>query len=135
MAPGQRTMFVYNRPFSVLRSDTGIYVVMLTGEIDHHTGVPRFDESLERIRDVPGAKVILSFQDVTYCGSGGIGIVLDLWGTLEPAGGLVAIAGATGPARDPFDLLNIPDMLPFYASVAEALRAIEEGAVRETPKT
>jgi len=122
-----------DKPFVVLRSETGIHVVMLSDEIDHHVGVPRLEKTFARLRTIPCAKVILNFREVCYCCSSGIAAVLDLADAVHATGGIVLIAAAWGPAREPMDLLRIPDIIPFYDSVVEALEAIEEDAVKPAP--
>ena len=38
-----------------------------------------------------------------------------------------------GSAREPMDLLNIPNVVQFFDSVSEAFEALEQGAVSPSP--
>ena len=117
--------------FAALRSEEGIDVVLLRGEIDRHDGVPRLERTLARLRERPGAKILLDFRDVTYCCSTGIALVLDAYDAVRRSGGFLVCAAVSGAAREPMDLLDIPDVVPFYASVLDALEALEHGTIEE----
>ena len=119
--------------FAVLRSEDGIDVVLLRGEIDHHDGVPRLERTLSKVKDRPRAKVLLDFRDVTYCCSSGIAMVLEAADDVKTSGGVLVCAAVSGAAREPMDLLDIPDVIPFYDSVLEALEALEQGTVEAKP--
>ncbi len=117
------------KPFVVLHSDTGVDVVMLRGEIDHHEGVLRLEKTLATLGLRSGAKIILDFRDVTYCCSSGIALVLDASDKATESGGVVVCAAVCGAAREPMELLDIPGVVPFFESTADALEALEKGAV------
>ena len=115
--------------YAVLRSDEGIDVVLLRGEIDHHEGVPRIERTLSKLRGRSGARILLDFRDVTYCCSSGIALILETADAVRSSGGVLVCAAVSGAAREPMDLLDIPDVIPFYDSVLEALEALEQGTV------
>ena len=117
------------KTFAVLHSEDGIDVVLLRGEIDHHAGAPRLERTLAALVNRPGARILLDFREVTYNCSGGIALILDASDTVTATGGVLVCAAAAGPAREPMDLLDIPDVVPFYDSVIEAFEALEEGTV------
>jgi anti-anti-sigma factor len=119
--------------FAVLRSEDGIDVVLLRGEIDHHEGMPLLDRTLAGLKGRPGAKILLDFRDVTYCCSSGIALILDTANIVGSQGGVLVCAAVSGAAREPMDLLDIPDVIPFYDSVLEALEALEQGTVEAKP--
>ena len=121
------------KTFAVLRSEDGIDVVLLRGEIDHHEGMPRLDRTFTILKQRPGAKILLDFRDVTYCCSSGIALILDTADTVGSRGGVLVCAAVSGPAREPMDLLDIPDVVPFYDSVLDALEALEQGTVEAKP--
>jgi anti-anti-sigma factor len=114
-----------DKPFVVLHSDTGVDVVALEGDIDHHEGAPRLEKTLSKLASRGAAKVLLDFREVTYCCSGAIALILDAADALSRAGGGLVCAVVTGAAREPMDLLSIPDVVRFYDTVAEALDALE----------
>jgi len=118
--------------FTVLRSDTGVDVVLLRGEIDHHEGAPRLERTLAKLKERKAAKVLLDFRDVTYCCSAGIASILDASEALKEWRGVLVCAAVSGSAREPMELLDIPDVIPFYDSVSEAFEALEQGAVSPT---
>jgi anti-anti-sigma factor len=109
--------------------------VVLRGEIDHHLGAPRLDRTLSRLVSRIGAKILLDFRDVTYCCSTGIATILDAAEEVRESGGVLVCAAVSGSAREPMDILNIPNVVPFFISVAEALEAMEEGAVNASSST
>jgi anti-anti-sigma factor len=121
------------KTFTVLHSESGIDVVLLRGEIDHHEGAPRLDNTLTKLKARRATRLLLDFRDVTYCCSSGIASILDAAETLRSWGGVLVCAAVAGSAREPMDLLNIPDVVPFFDSVAEAFEALERGAVSALP--
>ncbi len=122
-----------DKTYVVLRSADGIDVVLLRGEIDHHDGMPRLERTLDELKDRPRAKILLDFRDVSYCCSSGIAMILGASDDVKASGGVLVCAAVSGPAREPMDLLDIPDVVPFYDSVLEALEALEQGTVEVRP--
>jgi anti-anti-sigma factor len=117
-----------DKPFLVLRSESGIDVVLVQGEIERHVGVPRLELTLAPIKKRAGAKVIVDFRDVTYCCSTGIALVLDVSEALRESGGMLVLSSVAGAAREPMELLDIPDIVRFFDSTAEALEELERGS-------
>ncbi len=118
-----------DKPFVILRSESGIDVVLVQGEIDRHVGVPRLEKTLARLRGRDGAKVIIDFRDVSYCCSTGIALLLDVSETLKETGGVLVLAAVAGAAREPMEILDIPDIVDFFDSTAEALEELERGSL------
>ena len=77
-----------NDTYTVLRSENGIDVVLLRGEIDHHEGVPRLERTLAKLMARKSTMVLLDFRDVTYCCSGSIALILDASDELAALGGV-----------------------------------------------
>ena len=113
------------KPYIVLHGGMGIDVMLLTGEIDHHEGVPRLEKTFADLKARGATKVILDFHDVTYCCSGGIAVILDAAEEMKGQNGTLVCAAVSGPPREPMDLLDIPDVVPFFDSTAEAFEALE----------
>jgi len=62
-------------------------LVMLSGEIDHHTSIPlRTEIDTEIYAHMPGI-LILDFGDVTFMDSSGIGLIMGRYKILHPMGG------------------------------------------------
>ena len=122
-----------DKPFLVLHSESGIDVVLLQGQLDRHTGVARLERTLARLKARKGAKIIVDFRDVTYCCSTGIAVLLDASETVKESGGLLVVAAVGGAAREPMDILDIPDIVPFFDSTAEALEEFEHGSLSAAP--
>ena len=117
------------KPYIVLHGGMGIDVALLGGEIDHHEGVPRLEKTLAELKARGATKIILDFHDVTYCCSGGIALILDASEEVKEQGGILVCAAVSGPAREPMDLLDIPDVVPFFDTTAAAFEALEKGTV------
>ncbi|MHC4250676.1 MAG: STAS domain-containing protein [Planctomycetota bacterium] len=118
-----------DKPFVVLRSESGIDVVLVQGEIDRHVGVPRLEMTLAPIKRRKAAKVIVDFRDVSYCCSTGIALLLDVSETVKESGGTLVLAAVAGAAREPMEILDIPDIVRFFDSTAEALEELERGSL------
>lgn len=118
--------------FTIIHSETGVDVVLLRGEIDHHEGAPRLERTLAKLKERKAKKVLLDFRDVTYCCSAGIACILDAAEAIKSWGGILACAAVSGAAREPMELLDIPDVVPFYDSVSEGFEALERGAASPT---
>ena len=118
-----------DKPYVILRSESGIDVVLIEGEIDRHVGVPRLEKTIAHLRMRDCAKVIVDFRDVSYCCSTGIALLLDFSETLKEAGGVLVFSAVAGAAREPMEILDIPDVIPFLDSTADALEALEHGSL------
>ena len=97
-----------------------ITVVQVQGKITagHHSFelAAKVDELLQ----AGVGRIIFDLGDVTYLDSTGLGIIVTYGGKLKKSGGEMRISGARGPVATTLTLCKISEIIPMYATLAEA---------------
>jgi anti-anti-sigma factor len=70
-------------------------------------------------------KVVLDLAEIHRVDSTGFGTIVMCAGKLKKAGGGLHVAGAKGIVQEIANTSNIPRVVPFYATVEEALSALQ----------
>ena len=102
-------------------------VLRLGGEFDFAT-VPDVDRFLRR-RLGPFYErrtLVMDLSDVTLVDSSFISFVVSLAGGQRPGRGELVLAGPVGQVRTLLCMVGLPNLVPVYASLDEALRAVRE---------
>jgi stage II sporulation protein AA (anti-sigma F factor antagonist) len=105
---------------------TGILVVRLRGELDHHAVEPLRDEIEQSLENTHYRGLVLSFQGIDFMDSSGLGLILGRYRTLSARGGRMALCEVNSNLRKIFELSGIFKVVPVYASENIALKAIKE---------
>lgn len=107
----------------------GIDVLRLGGEFDIDT-VPEVDRFLRR-RLGPFYErrtLLIDLHDVTLVDSSFIAYVVRLAGRQRPGRGELILTRPVGRVRRLLCMVGLPNLVPVYASLDEALRAVRESA-------
>lgn len=109
-------------------------VLRLGGEFDIAT-VPEVDRFLRR-RLGPlyeRRTLVMDLRDVTLVDSSFIGFVVSLAGGQRPGRGELVLAGPVGQVRAVLCMVGLPNLVPVYPSLDEALRAVREARAPMIP--
>ncbi|MDR0957585.1 MAG: anti-sigma factor antagonist [Clostridiales bacterium] len=100
-------------------------IVFITGDIDHHSAQEikrKVDKSFERSN---AKNIIISFKNVSFMDSSGIGMLMGRYKTINYRGGgkLVAAEMTAGISRI-FDMSGLSKIISRAATVEEAVRSL-----------
>ena len=103
-----------------------ILTVELQGELDHH-GAAGLREEIDRTMDAFRAKnLVLSFRDVTFMDSAGIGVVVGRYNKVEAAGGTLVITGCSEYIHRILEMAGIFTLAREDSSTEAALRKLRK---------
>lgn len=104
----------------------GILVVRLRGDLDHHAVEPLRDEIEQSLEQIHYRGLVLSFQDIDFMDSSGLGLILGRYRTLSSRGGKMALCEVNKNLEKIFELSGIFKIVQVFHSEDTALRAIKE---------
>ena len=96
----------------------GRQVVRVGGEIDMLTS-PRLRDALSPVVSVPGADVVVDLDGVSFLGSNGLGVLVELSQQAEAAGTRFRLVCSNRNATRPLTLTGLDQVLDLYATYAE----------------
>lgn len=106
---------------SIHETDTGVWLIVLSGDLDG-AGAVQLRDGIEQQIALGRGKLILDCSGLTYASSAGIGALVALHRRVNAAGGRVLIAGAVGSVFEILGLMNLGSILELVADTAEARR-------------
>jgi anti-sigma B factor antagonist len=99
-------------------TDDGRQVVRVGGEIDMLTA-PRLRDALTPVVAVPGADVVLDLDAVTFLGSNGLGVLVELSQQADAVGTKFRLVCANRTVSRPLTLTGLDQVLDFYESYTD----------------
>ena len=100
-------------------------VVVLEGEIDHHTCV-EIRETVEREYQRTRAKnLIFDFEKVNFMDSSGIGMLIGRYRSVAITGGAMALYNVSNEAERLLSMAGIHKLMRSYQNKQEALEAVQ----------
>ncbi|SHM51328.1 STAS domain-containing protein [Cryptosporangium aurantiacum] len=99
-------------------TDDGRQVVRVGGEIDMLTA-PRLRDALTPVVAVPGSDVVLDLDAVTFLGSNGLGVLVELSQQAESVGTKFRLVCANRTVSRPLTLTGLDQVLDFHESFAD----------------
>jgi len=108
------------------RVENGVLVVSLHGEIDHHAVEQMRTEIEQQLAETRYQGLVISFRNINFMDSSGLGLILGRYRTVTQHGGKMAIAEVNGTLKRVFDMSGLLKILPVYATESDAVRAIRE---------
>ncbi|MFJ1755514.1 STAS domain-containing protein [Kitasatospora sp. NPDC088134] len=115
----------YDLTIEVRPHPAGATVVVLAGELDHHTA-PRLHRMLEQ---VPAAlPVVLDLAGLGFCDSVGVAALLHALRRTEQAGTALVLVAVAPDLGHLLALTGVDRVLPRRATVAEAVEALRPPA-------
>ncbi|MEZ0075161.1 STAS domain-containing protein [Planotetraspora sp. GP83] len=97
-------------------------VVTLAGELDI-ISAGRLSEALSEEMEAGHARLIVEVEQLTFCDSMGVRLLVEFLRRTSEAGGYLKLAGVRGPLRRLLEVLGLDDAFPIYESVADALQS------------
>lgn len=98
-----------------------LLVVMLAGELDHHSAQEvrvKIDDRIDRFNI---NKIVFDFSAVTFMDSSGIGVIVGRYKRVLVRDGKVAIAAINKGIKRIFDLSGIFKIIKVYPTVEDAV--------------
>jgi len=101
-------------------------VTVLAADVYAADEVARVGHDLRRAIDAAGpvAAVVIDLAPVQYLSSGALGLLINLRAHLVEQGYGFALAGAAGEVADVIRCTRLAEVVPVYATVEDALRAL-----------
>jgi anti-sigma B factor antagonist len=99
-------------------TDAGRQVVRVGGEIDMLTA-PRLRDALSPVVGIPGSDVVLDLDAVTFLGSNGLGVLVELSQQADAVGTKFRLVCANRTVSRPLTLTGLDQVLDFYESATE----------------
>ncbi len=100
-------------------------VLVVAGDLDHHT-TPRLRAALEEVTFGPGADLVVDLSSLTFCDSTGIATLVAAHQRAHDAGGALLLAGLEQDIARVFHIMGLDQLLAFYDSPEEAVRAVKD---------
>ena len=100
-----------------------ILIAKLSGELDHHSAAGTREEIDQTMNAFHAGKLILSFDQVTFMDSAGIGVVMGRYNRMRDKGGKLLLAGGNEYIRRILDMAGINTIARHYDTTEEALIA------------
>ena len=86
-------------------------IIILSGEIDHHSAAQIRQEADERIGQLHPKEVELNFKDVSFMDSSGIGLIMGRYRLASSLGGRVCISNVSAYLRRVMRLAGIDSII------------------------
>lgn len=100
---------------------SGITVLHLVGRISMGRPCQEIEWHVDELIRLNTPRLILDLSEVQRVDSTGFGTIVTCSGKLRKAGGELHIAGAHGIVDEIANTSNLPKIIPFHATVAEAV--------------
>lgn len=109
-----------------------ILIAVLSGELDHHTS-GEIRESIDRTFDTFRARhLILSFREVTFMDSSGIGLVMGRFNKTREKKGRLSVVGCSDYIDRIFDMAAIYTIAKRYPAAEDAIRELKKEGEEES---
>jgi len=104
----------------------GILLVRLQGDLDHH-GVERIRDEIEQELQNNGYRgIVLSFTNLDFMDSSGLGLILGRYKSVTQHGGKMALANVNPALKRLFELSGILKIVAVCDSEEQALQLVRE---------
>ncbi|SDF25287.1 anti-sigma F factor antagonist [Sporolituus thermophilus] len=99
----------------------GFLIVRISGELDMHVA-DEFRRQVDNALDATGLKnILLSFENVTFIDSSGLGVILGRYKRISASGGKMLAACLQPQVAKIFELAGLLNIIRTYDSETEAL--------------
>ena len=119
-----------NDPRVEVRTDPDVVIARLSGDVDLACTSTVAAEVLPAVTNA-AAGLVIDLTGVRYLDSAGIQMLFEFARQLEAGRqGIAVVAGDGSPLRSLFDITGLHHVLTVCATEAEALAAVQRGAIR-----
>ena len=102
-----------------------VLISILSGELDHHSSGEIRENIDETYRAFKAKHMILSFEELTFMDSSGIGLIMGRYNKVREKNGKIAIIGCNEHILRILELAGIYTIARCYPDLKEALTALE----------
>lgn len=114
--------------FSVaFRSNGGVQVLALQGELDAHT-VSELEAAIQKCQQEGTYRILINGENLQYISSAGLGVFMAHIEQVREQGGDIKIAALKPKVFNVFDLLGFPMLFDIVDTEEEALGRFENAA-------
>ena len=107
----------------------GVLILELCGEIDlQHS--PKLRRLLQERAAQRISALLLDFTGVKYIDSSGLATLIEYYQSSRTYDGKIVVAGLSHRVRSIFELVRLNEVFPIYATVPEAMQALQQGLPR-----
>ncbi len=103
----------------------GTLIAKAKGRVDG-ANAREFQDALEAATDASDCAVILDLQQLSYISSAGLRVILLTAKALRRQGAKFAVCSLSDPIREVFAISGFDKIIPLYASLTEAIAALED---------
>lgn len=107
----------------------GIDVFVLGGEIDLHYA-PVLRTVLQGKIEKHTPALVLDFDDVSFIDSSGLAAIIEYFRDSADHGGVLCLTGLNDSLHTIFEIVRLDQVIPIFASTAEAIAAVKRGDVQ-----
>lgn len=111
-----------DQPVKSLRTENGVTVATLQGEIDLHQ-TPALHRALIQALSSEPPKLVVNMADVGYLDSSGIGTLVEIFRRMNRYGGKMALCCLNDRVHSVFEITKLDKFFSIYDSQEEALEA------------
>ncbi|GAB1476591.1 anti-sigma F factor antagonist [Bacillota bacterium] len=104
-----------------------VLIPVLKGELDHHSAGEIRDNIDNTYKAFKAKHIVLSFDDLTFMDSSGIGLIMGRYKKVREEGGKIAIIGCNEYILRILELAGIYTIAQCYADLEEAMAAFNKG--------
>ncbi len=101
---------------------TGVAIIEISGEVTRDSDAALKD-AYERVDPTGARAIVLSFEDLEYMNSSGIGLLVTLLVRAQRARQRILACGLTDHYREIFELTRLDEVISIHDSEAAALAA------------
>ncbi|MDI9260988.1 anti-sigma F factor antagonist [Alicyclobacillus sendaiensis] len=104
--------------------ERGIVVIELKGELDHHAVEQIRDRIEQQLAEHGYRGLVMSFRNIDFMDSSGLGLILGRYRTVSEHGGKMALCEVNPTLRRLFEMSGLLKVIPVYDSEEAAVAAI-----------
>ena len=98
-----------------------VLIPILIGELDHHSSTKIREDIDQTYKAFKAKHIILSFEELTFMDSSGIGLIMGRYNKVREENGKIAIIGCNDHILRTLELAGIYTIAKCYTNLEEAL--------------
>lgn len=107
------------------RYEHGVLVINLQGELDHHAVEQIRDNIESQLEQNNYQGLVMSFRNIDFMDSSGLGLILGRLRTVSQHGGQMALCEVSNPLKKLFEMSGLLKVLPVYDAEEDAIQAVK----------
>ncbi|MFB5191197.1 anti-sigma F factor antagonist [Alicyclobacillus fastidiosus] len=107
------------------RYENGVLVISLQGELDHHAVEKMRDDIEEQLAQSDYQGLVMSFRNIDFMDSSGLGLILGRFRSVSQHGGHMALCEVGPSLKKLFEMSGLLKVLPLYEAEEVAVQAVK----------